>query len=377
MKVTVIGPTYPFKGGISHFTTLLVKELRKKNTVQFLSWKRQYPSFLYPVEQKDTKSTHLIKENANFILDFINPLSWVKTFLEIKKVQSDLLIINWVTPIQSPIYFIIAVLIKHFTPTEIMYICHNVLPHERKFYDITLTKLAFFYADSFIVHSEEDKMNLKQLVKNKRIILGFLPIFSIFTKGTHINIDKTKKEINLQKKVLLFFGYIRPYKGLIYLLKAMPKILQSMPDTSLLVVGEFWSKDKKEYLDLVRILGIQNQVVFIDKYIPNEEVEKYFKISDVVVLPYISATQSAVIQTAYYFDKPVISTSVGGLSDVIAEGLTGYFIKTKDPVDIAKKVELFYQNLINSDFVTRYKERFNWTNYINLITKDEKDLTFY
>lgn len=366
MRIAVIGPTYPYKGGISHFTTTLVQRLRKKNQVDFISWKRQYPSFLYPVELKDTKSKHPIQTEAKFILDFFNPLSWLWTFLEIRNKKAELLILQWVSPIQGPIYFVICILTKTFTKTKVLYVCHNVEPHEKHFYDSLFISLAFMYGDTYIVHSRADKLILEELTKNKNIIEGFLPTFDMFRSDT-VNITRVKRNLNLGSKVILFFGYIRPYKGLKYLLDAMPQILNKYRDLMLLVVGEFWSKDKKDYTDQVDKLGIIENVIFIDNYVPNEDLGRYFAVSDVVVLPYTSATQSASIQTAYAFNKPVISTAVGGLSDVVEDGKTGYVIDPENADDIAKKVLFFYKKPINENSIQKYKARFSWDNYIRII----------
>src|SRR6266576_6403575 len=130
MNITIIGPTYPYKGGISHFTTILVQNLRRKHNVDFISWKRQYPAFLYPVELKDTKSKQPVQTDARFYLDFYNPFSWIRASLDVKKDASDLLILNWASPIQAPIYFVICTFTKLFSKAKILYICHNVLPHE-------------------------------------------------------------------------------------------------------------------------------------------------------------------------------------------------------------------------------------------------------
>jgi glycosyltransferase involved in cell wall biosynthesis len=366
-KITVIGPTYPYKGGISHFTTILVSNLRKSHQVQFISWKRQYPSFLYPVEQKDTQSKQKISQQAEYILDFFNPISWIQASIKVKTNRSDVLVLNWVTPIQGIIYTVIAFCVRRITNTKIIMICHNVLPHERKSYDITLAKIAFSQVDEFIVHSSEDRDILTNLVKNKQIRLAFLPVFDVFETGEKYDVKRLKKQLGLTDKVLLFFGYIRPYKGLKYLIEAMPQILKTIPGITLLVVGEFWSKDRQEYMDLVDRLELRNNIVFVSSYVPNEEVGRYFAVSDVVVLPYTSATQSAVIQTAYAFNKPVISTPVGGLRDVIEDKITGYFVESQNPDDIAKKVKLFYKRPINQKDIHNIKERFSWDKYITPI----------
>jgi glycosyltransferase involved in cell wall biosynthesis len=366
MKFAVIGPTYPYKGGISHFTTIFVNHLRKTNTVDFVSWKIQYPKFLYPVEQKDTNSKQEIKTKTAYLINFYNPFSWVSTAIHIRRGDPEKLIISWVTPVQAPIYIIISILVKIFTKTRIVFLCHNSLPHEPKFYDNFLTKLAFKFADEFIAHSEEDKKIIQKLSNNKPVVKAFHPIYDEFNKGIKWDINATKKELGLKKNVLLFFGYIRPYKGLEYLIKAMPGILINHPDTALLVVGEFWSKDKPKYESLVRKFKLENSVKFIDKYVPNEEVGKYFSISDIVVCPYISATQSGIVQMAYAFDKPVIATKVGGIPDVVEPALSGYLVNPKSSKGIVKAVDNFYERPIDHKSLASTKNKFSWAQYISL-----------
>jgi glycosyltransferase involved in cell wall biosynthesis len=365
MNIAVIGPTYPYKGGISHFTTLLVQNLRKEHKVDFISWKRQYPAFLYPVELKDTQSKNPIKTDADFILDYMNPVTWIQAVNKIKRQNPKKLIITWVSPIQAPIYAIIASLIKRYTKIEVIYLCHNVLPHEPSKADTPLAKLALSKGDSFIVHSEQDKNILEKLVPNKKIILGFHPTYDVFNTGKHYDVNKIKEELNLKKRVLLFFGYIRPYKGLKYLIEAMPDIIKKNPDTSLLIAGDFWSKDKQSYFDLVNKLGIEKNVVFETKYVADEEVGKYFTISDIIIFPYTSATQSGTMQIATAFNKPIISTSVGGLKDFIKDDHNIITINSKDSKDIADKVLMFYKSkqksLLNS------KNTKTWDEYINRI----------
>jgi glycosyltransferase involved in cell wall biosynthesis len=189
----------------------------------------------------------------------------------------------------------------------------------------------------------------------------------MFPTRDNYNIAAIKKQLNLPQKVLLFFGYIRDYKGLKFLLRAMPEIIKQHPNLKLLVVGEFWAKDKQDYFELIQKLNIQENLVLINEYVPNEEVGKYFAVSDVVVLPYVTATQSAAVQTAYAFDKPVLSTAVGGLKDSVIPGQTGYFIEPENAADIAEKVNHFYQNPIPPAKVKAQKHLFSWEKYLEFI----------
>lgn len=365
MKITVIGPTFPYKGGISHFTSIMVNNLRKSHAVLLLSWKRQYPSFLYPVEQKDTTSKQQIKSNAKFILDFYNPFSWVWAAWLVRRDKSDKAILTWVTPVQAPIYIVIALVLRLITNSKIVFLCHNAMPHEKKFYDALLTKITFAFGHEFIAHSSEDQEIIRGIVGNKKVIKAFLPIFNEFNTGEKYDTESIKLELGLRNKVLLFFGFVRPYKGLQFLLEAMSLIKRSHADLSLLVVGEFWQGNKPEYDNIVDKLDIKKDVVFIDRYVSNEEVGKYFSIADVVVCPYVTATQSGIIQTAYAFDKPVISTAVGGLKDVVMEGRSGFLLPDLTPASILHCVNRIYDH--NDIDMSDVSAEFSWDRYVNKI----------
>lgn len=368
MKICLVGPTYPYKGGISHYNTTLCNELSKRHNVFLISYKRQYPSFLYPGKEQINKDSNIkVNETTNFeyIIDTINPLTWIKTYSKIKNENPDLVIFQWVHPFFTFVFFTITYLLKKFTNIKILYICHNVLPHERTKIDEFLIKMAFKNVDYFIVHSKEDYNNLKKIIPNAKVKQSVLPTYNIFkTKKT--SKEDTRKSLNIDrnKKIILFFGIIREYKGLIYLIKSMPKIINEVDDINLLIVGEFWD-DKDKYIDEIKKLGIKNHIKIIDKYIPDEEVGIYFSAADVVVLPYISATQSAVIQTAYAFEKPVITTNVGGLPDVVDDNKTGIIVKSENSEELASAIINYFKNDKERKFTENIKiknKEFSWEN---------------
>lgn len=367
MKIIVIGPTAPYKGGISHFNTLLCKTLKKRHNTHLISWKRRFPEFFSKIDQLDKASKAKLKIDARFILDSLNPFSWFKVYNIIKKEEADLLIFHWVTPFLSPVFFTISFLVKHFTKTKILLVGHNIMPHERRLVDVFLTKLVFSQVDFFLLHSKKDKEDLVRLKKNANFILGFHPTYEVFNMRK-MDSKHIRKKLKLKKKVILFFGYIRDYKGLSYLIKAMPMILKKI-DLDLLIVGEFWG-DKEKYIDLIDSLGINNNVKLVGRYVPNEEVGRYFSVADVVVLPYTSSTQSGIIQIAFGFNKPVITTNVGGLPDVIKESETGFLVKPRDSVMLAKSVIKFYKEEKNKLLVRniiKEKKRFSWQKYVVMI----------
>jgi len=372
MKICVIGPTYPYRGGISHYNTLLCENLKKRHDVKSVSFKRLYPSFLYPgKDQKDLNSKITIKTDSEYLIDSINPLTWIYTFLSIKKEQPDILIFQWWTPFFTPVYFTISFLIRYLTNTKILMICHNVLPHEKKKMDKILTKMVYKNADFFIVHSEEDLRNLRALIPNVDAKQTHHPTYDYFKTGNKINLHlRSKEELNLNQKnkTILFFGFVRDYKGLNYLIEAMPKVLEKQK-VDLLIVGEFW-EDKEKYIDQIKQLGIENYVHIIDRYVPNEEVSLYFSVADVVVLPYISATQSGIIQIAYGFDKPVITTNVGGLPDVVKNGKTGFIVPSGDANALSKAIVSYFEGKKEREFqvnIKKQKDIFSWNKMVETI----------
>lgn len=376
-KIVIIGPVLPYKGGLSHFNTSLINELKKNNDVHVISWRRQYPRIIYPIEPVESKDLVFIKGNEIFMLDFYNPFTWFKAVREIKKISPNLVIFPWVSPIVSPIYSFILFFIKKKFKT--LAICHNVSQHEETFFDSFLRRIFFRNVGSFLVHSKSDYEKLKSLVPNNRISIGFHPVYNMF---------KSNKTFTAKNKFrIIFFGYVREYKGLIYLIRAMPKILKKI-NVKLMVVGEFWEPknfftkittkfvtgkkviSKKDYIDEIKKLGLSNNVEIADRYISNEEVGGYFSKSDILVLPYVSASQSGPVQVAYNFNIPVIVTDVGGLPDAIIDGNTGYLIEAKNPEAIADAVIRFYKYNKKKEFVNNikiFKERLSWNNYRKLI----------
>jgi len=359
MKITVIGPVPPHKGGISEFNASLIAELRKEHDVQVLSWKKQYPPFL--VKDRIDKDVEEFPD-TNFILHYANPLSWKKAAIMAENFGTELILIPWVTPLATPVLLPLIKIFKKKTKAKVVVMCHNALPHEKTPLDKLFAKGFFKQADEVVVHSEEDKRKIEELstVKVKK---GFHPLYDTYKVEKH---PENLKE--LEGKIILFFGFIRPYKGLHTLLDAMPKVLEKQKVT-LLIVGEFW-QDKQEYFDKIRILGLQNNVKIVGDYVPKEEVGAYFTKSDVVVLPYTSGTQSGIIQLAYNFDIPVICSDVGGFAEVVEDGKTGYVVPANDPEKLAESIIKFYNNQDKEIFqknINQLKLNYSWENYCKIL----------
>jgi glycosyltransferase involved in cell wall biosynthesis len=368
MKICIIGPSYPFRGGISHYTTLLYKNLKRSHDAEFYAFKRQYPNWLFPGEtDKDGSSKPIKEEGVENILDSLNPLTWWKVFLRIKKANPDVVIFPWWVSFWTLQFWTIATLAKIFSRTRILFICHNVVEHESKTIDKICTKFVLRKGDYFIVHSGEDLNNLKNIIPEANVKQSFHPTYEVFNSRV-ITKDKARRELGIDGNTMLFFGFVRPYKGLNYLIEAMPMITKHV-DVTLLIVGEFW-KGEKEYQEQIENLGVGEKIKIINRYVPNEEVGMYFSASDLVVLPYISATGSGIVQAAFGCNKPVISTNVGCLPEVIDDGRTGLVVNSKDPKAIAEAVVFFYKEWKEEEFVkniVKAKNNFSWDRMIDTI----------
>ena len=368
MKICLIGPTYPFRGGISHYTTLLFRHLRQRHDVVFFAFKRQYPKWLFPGKTDiDPSQIHIREEGAQRILDSMNPLTWLTVAGKILRSNCDLLIIPWWVSFWAPQFWIISVLVKLFSRTKILFLCHNVVEHESKSIDKAMTRVVLRNGDFFIVHSKEDHDNLLTIFPHANIKITFHPTYNIFNLYD-FNPQEVRKRLGLEGNVLLFFGFVREYKGLRYLLEALPEVLSKVPVT-LLVVGEFW-KDKHYYLNLVNELRIGPHVIFVDEYVPNEEVGKYFTAADLVVQPYVSATGSGIIQIAFGFNKPVIATKVGCLPEVVKDGKTGYLVPPESSHELAQAIVKYLCNGNSAKFinnVSTVKYTFSWARMVDVI----------
>ncbi len=279
-----------------------------------------------------------------------------------------MILVQWWHPFFAPAIFTICMIVLMMRRARIVFLCHNVVPHETSPIDRLLSRVAFSAADSFLVQSEEDRDNLMKIKKRPRVTLNPLPLFDFFEK-VGLSRDEAKRRIGYSKeRLILFFGYIRPYKGLKFLLEAMPEI-RDKTGAGLLVVGEFY-EPSDPYLDIVREAGAGEAVRFVDRYVGNEEVEAFFAASDLVVLPYITATQSGIVQIAISFDRPVIVTAVGGLPEVVSSGRTGFIVPPGDANAIAKAVIEFYDGGWAGKMETNFEEeknRFSWANLVSSI----------
>lgn len=367
-KIVLVGPIYPYKGGISHYTGLMFRALVEKYETVMVSYKLQYPRFLFKREQKDYDNDRFKIGSTRFWINTANPFNYFSSARRIVREEPDLVVIQWWHPYFAPCYWLMGRIIRK--KSKLLYVCHNVFPHERFPLDRQLAKLALQNADGYIVQSRQDEADLLSIKPGAIYRRTVLPTFNIFRmKGMGKQEARGLLGIPFDQKALLFFGFVREYKGLKHLLRAMPQILGDLPDTRLFVVGDF-AGDKDTYLRLVDGLGVGYAVSIVDGYIPDQEVEPYFAASDLVVLPYESATQSGIAQIAYDFEKPVIATDVGGLPEVVEDGRTGYVVPPKDPSALACAVCRYFREQREDEFAENIREqayRYSWERMVEII----------
>ena len=351
-KIIIVGPSYPYRGGNSLFVTYLYNSLKDNFDVKIYNYKLLYPSILFPGKtQFDESKLVVFKAPNERIVNSINPFNWISTASKINKENADLVVFDWWHPFFSICHFTISLLIKKKYKNKILFITENVVSHESHFIDRILTKIGLSNSSMFLALSGIVEKELENFAKGKPVFRSELPIYECYSVTKNFDQDKFKKELGIKSEnnVLLFFGYVRKYKGLDLLIKAMPEIIRQKPNTTLLIVGEFYD-DPKPYLDLINSLSLVDKIKVVNKFVPNEEVEKYYRISDLVVLPYRSATQSGILNVAYGFSKPVLVTNVGGLAEFVEDGVTGYVIKPDNPENISNGVFKFLEEKDSINF---------------------------
>lgn len=367
MKITLIGPVYPYVGGISHYTGLLYKALSKENTVDLISFKMMYPKLLTGKKQRDYSDDTFKIEETRYLINTANPFNILGVAKKINENKPDAVLLQWWHPYFTPCY---RILVNHLDKSiRVLFTCHNVFPHERFPFDKHLTRSILKKGDGFIIHSKRDENDLLSIKNDAVRIYNPHPTYNAFkqrgitkTQARKEIIDSDKFDINDSSKILLFFGFVREYKGLKYALKAMPEIYRKYPEVRLLIVGSF-GKNKDEYLSLIESLNIKKCVCIKDTYTPDSEVEKYFAACDLAVLPYTDATQSGIAQIAFGFEKPCIVTNVGGLPDVVKDGETGYIIPPMDPKSIYEAVSKYFASSSTDkmhDSIREDSARFSW-----------------
>lgn len=362
MKIACVAPAYPYRGGISHFSVRLARELKLHSDFLFVNFTRLYPSFLFPGRtQYDTSSSRIELETERMI-DSIQPSSWKRAGLRIRDWGADVLVFHWWQPFFGPAYRGI-VRYAGRDPVKIA-VCHNVLPHEKGALWKSAVKFGLSRMDGYVVHSRSETDGLRHLFPARPYLTTFHPIYDMFD-GVDTSKSEARKRLGLDPDadIILNFGLVRPYKGVDVLLEAC-RYLKDISSVKVVIAGEIYS-GKENIQSMIDHLP-DGMVQLVDRYIPNEEVTLWFRAADIVALPYKSATQSGIVPIAYLCNRPVIVTRVGGLPDVVEDGKSGYLIDPDDPIELAEVIRRHFIEFNKPDMTAgtgRMAQRLSWSTY--------------
>ena len=364
MKIIIVGPAHPYRGGIAAFTDRLATEfVAEKFDVEAYTFTLQYPSFLFPgkTQYSDAKAP----ENFNILrkINSVNPFSWRKTALEIRAKKPDIVIFAYWMSFFAPCYSRMAKIISKNKTSKCIGLIHNMLPHEKTVLDRLLPPGFVKSMDAFVALSKSVLADVGKLDKrNKPKRFSPHPLYDHYGDIEDKSLAINSLYLDDKYNYLLFFGLIREYKGLDLLIKALADERVRKLPIKLIVAGEFYDK-KEPYMQLIESLDVKNDIILYDKYIPDNDVKDFFNAADMVVQPYKSATQSGVTQVAYHFEKPMLVTDVGGLKEIIPHGKVGYVVEP-DPTKIADAICDFFENGRHDDFeanIIEEKKKYEWS----------------
>lgn len=362
MKVALLGPTHPYRGGIAHYTTLLARAFAAAHDVSIVSFSRLYPGFLFPgTTQLDASGEAILPPvEAERIVDSLNPWTWRRAGRRLREIGPDLLIVPWWHPYFGPSLGLAARIARRGGRPKRIFLCHNVEPHEPTPLLRAMAAYGLGAADGFLVHAREEAARLTPRAKGRPIRVHPHPSYDVFSASPPSR-DDARAALGASGRVLLFFGYVRPYKGLHDLLAALALARPDAWDL-LYVVGEFY-EPRARYEAALAHPALRGKVRVVDRYVANEEVAAYLAAADVVALPYRSATGSGIAQVAFGAGVPVIATRAGGLADVVEEGVSGFLVPPGDAPAFARAVERFFDEGWGArlrEGVERGRGRFGW-----------------
>ena len=363
-RVALIGPVFPYRGAISLSTVELARQLRSATELTLISFSRQFPKRFYPGgDDIDETVRDLSPADARYSLDVLNPVTWIREGLRLRRSKPDVLVLVWWVWLWAIPYLTICFFLSR--KTRVFVQCHNIGDKEPRWWKSLLANLLFRRADRLIVHSAKSVEEVEERFGKKKAgetLLLFLPVLAI---GRDVpSMAEARNNLGIQAtNVALFFGNIRPFKGLDLALRGWKSVTG---DVLLLVVGEIWFGDEARYRKIVEEEGIADQVRFETRFIPDREVAAWFAAADVVVAPYRYENQSGVAMSAFHFGKPVIATAVGGLPDIIEDRVNGLLIPPEDPQALAAAVDRFFaldDRQALADGAGRSAQKYSWDRY--------------
>ncbi len=374
-KVIIIGPAHPLRGGLATFDQRLAKEFNHSGyDCSIFSFSLQYPSFLFPGKTQYSDEPAPGGTKIFSVINSINPFNWIKIGNRLRKEKPDIIVVRYWLPLMGPALGTILRKVKKNKYTKIICIADNVIPHEHRMFDKSFTKYFLKSCDAFITMSAKVMDDLQKFEKDKPARLVQHPLYDNFGEIISKAEAREKLKIKNEELVILFFGFIRKYKGLDLLLEAMADERIKRSAIKLLIAGEFY-ENEKQYHEQIEKLGIKDQLILKTDFIPDSEVKYYLCAADAVVQPYRNATQSGVTPLAYYFEKPMIVTNVGGLPSLVPDQKAGIVVEP-DPTAIAEGILKFYQ-LGENYFIPHLrseKQKYSWLTMVNSIIELSNDL---
>lgn len=371
MRIVILGTAYPYRGGLAAFNERLAHEaLAAGDQVEVLTFTMQYPDFLFPGKTQYSNDPAPKDLSIRRVMNSINPLSWLRTGRMIRRMQPDLLIIKFWIPLMAPCLGTIARIAKR-GGIRVVSVLDNVIPHEPKPWDSVLIRYFIRSVDGFVAMSESVRQDCLRFISKrhlKRVELCPHPLYDNF--GEIVNKAEARRQLGLPEtgKILLFFGFIRDYKGLDLLLRAYADARLQNEQVHLVVAGEFYNNSEKYYA-LEKELGLKQPVIWRTEFIPDEQVRVYFSAADLIVQPYKTATQSGVTQIAYHFRKPMLVTNVGGLAEIVPNGKVGY-VTAVDPQAIADALADFCAREDSECFrqgIEEKRQKYSWSRMLQTI----------
>ena len=366
-KIIIVGPAFPYRGGIAAFSERLAAEFSARGAdVRLVTFTLQYPSFLFPGKTQYSEGPAPAGLEISRMLNSCNPFNWISTGLKLRKMKADKIVFAFWTPFMAPAMGLAARIAKK-SGARCIGLVHNLIPHERKPMDKFLSRYFCDAMDAFVTMSDSVLQDIRAFSPEKPSAMCPHPLYDHY--GTPVSREEALEKLGLSKdcQYLLFFGLIRDYKGLDWLLEAFAdQRLQQYPELKLIVAGEFYA-DPQKYLDAAKALG--DRVILRPEFIPDDQVRYYFCAADLVVQPYKTATQSGITQIAYHFDKPMLVTRVGGLPEIVPDGITGYVAEPSVSA-IADALTKFAS--MKPDFskgVASQKQKYSWEKMADAIEK--------
>jgi glycosyltransferase involved in cell wall biosynthesis len=377
LRVCILGPAYPYKGGIAAFNERLAQVLTDQgHEVDLITFTLQYPSFLYPgkTQYVDGPPPEGLKISRS--LNTINPITWVSTGMKIKKNNYDLIITRFWLPVIAVSMGYTLRSLKGKSATTVIAIIDNIIPHEKRPGDSIFTRYFMKAIDGGITLSEEVAQTTRKLFPTLPVQYHPHPIYDIYGEKAGKEASAEKLGLDPERNYILYFGYIRDYKGLDLLLKAFASVAAEIPDTDILVAGEYYT-DSTLYLNLIEALNIKDRVILHTDFIADHLVKYYFGISSLISQTYKSASQSGVSQIAIHFEKPMICTRVGGLPEVIEPGTNGLVV---DPEieDVAKGLLVFMNDpdsYYNSSKARQLRHEYSWEVFNDVLMEMYKNIS--